>query len=237
MQFSYKGTNYNGYQVQNNKKTIQGCIEQVLSKILNENIKIYASGRTDAGVHAINQYAHFDTQTTMQLDNLQKSLNCLLPKDIKVKNLKVVDDNFNARFDVKKKTYIYVMNKNVQPLLCDLVSKLDYNIDIKLAKKSLKKLIGKHDFKGFCSSNNQTKNFIRVIYSAKLIQKNSYLIFKITGSGFLYNMVRIIVGTVIDIAREKLSLDIIDKMLKTGNRSLGGKTASEVGLFLYDVEY
>ena len=237
--FAYKGTNYSGYQKQPNKITVQSVLEDCLSKVLKENINIIASGRTDAGVHALKQYAHFECENKIDLNKLPTALNTFLPPDIRVYSAKEVDGLFNARTSAKTKTYMYVFCKDkiINPMLFDMVSKLEYNVDINLIKNCMEKIIGTHNFKAFCSSKTCATSFIRTIYDFTMEEKQNYLIFKISGNGFLYNMVRIIIGTIIDIARRHLDISCIEDMFKTGNRALGGKTVDGRGLYLFDVKY
>ncbi len=237
--FAYKGTNYSGFQKQPNKVTVQSVLEECLNKVLKENVSIVASGRTDAGVHALKQYAHFECENKISLDKLPTALNTFLPPDIRVYFAKQVDSLFNARTSAKTKTYMYVFCKDkiINPMLCDMVTKLDYQIDIDVVKKCMEKIKGTHNFKAFCSSKTNATSFDRTIYDFSLEEKQNYLIFKISGNGFLYNMVRIIVGTIIDIARGRLNISCIDEMFKTGNRGLGGKTVDGKGLYLFDVKY
>ncbi len=237
--FAYKGTNYSGYQKQPNKVTVQSVLEDCLNKVLKEKVNIVASGRTDAGVHALKQYAHFECENKISLDKLPTALNTFLPPDIRVYSAKQVDSSFNARTSAKTKIYMYVFCKDkiVSPMLFDMVSKLDYKIDIDVVKKCIEKIKGTHNFKAFCSSKTDVTNFTRTIYDFSLEEKQNYLIFKISGNGFLYNMVRIIIGTIIDIARAHLDISCIDEMFKTGNRALGGKTVDGRGLYLFDVKY
>lgn len=235
--FGYKGSAYSGYQKQPNKATIQQVIEDVASKIFNETISIYASGRTDAGVHAIKQYAHFDISSNIDINKIPRALNTYLPPDIKVYSATQVDDNFHARYNVFKKTYMYVFSKNINPLIYDMVTPLNYNLDFELLNKAIRLLKGTHNFKAFCSANTNSVDFTRTIYDIIVEQKQDYVIFKLTGNGFLYNMVRIIVGTLVDVARGAKKLEDVQKMLETGDRSYGGKTVSPTGLYLFDVEY
>lgn len=240
LELSYKGTNYKGFQKQKNtNQTIEQYLESALNKVFCEDIKVTASGRTDAGVHAIKQFVHFDTTKTIKIDKVPTAINTYLPQDIKVLSAKEVDNNINARFSAKKKTYMYVYStkKITSPLVWDMVSPLEYDIDENLAKMTIKKIIGTHNFKAFSSANTDIKDYTRTIYDFVLEKKDDYLIFKITGNGFLYNMVRIIVGTIIDISRGKLPLDTIENMFITGDRTLGGRTAKPNGLYLYNVEY
>ena len=162
-----------------------------------------------------------------------------MPQDIRVKIAKEVDENFSARFSAKEKTYLYVVRQGeiASPILWDMVANYPYKLDEQKIDDCVKKFVGTHNFKAFASSDTDVKDFNRTIYNFTFQKKDNFLIFKITGNGFLYNMVRIIIGTILDIARGKLDIDIIDKMFETGDRSIGGKTAKPNGLYLYDVEY
>lgn len=236
---SYKGTNYCGFQIQNNGISIQQVLENALEKLFLKPIKVYASGRTDAGVHALKQKVHFDCEISFSIERLSMAINNFLPNDIRVLDAIEVPQDFHARFSAKRKTYMYVFTKGqiVSPILYDLVSKLDFNVNIQTMQKESLKLLGEHDFTAFCASNSGAKDFVKTIYDITIEEKSNYLIFKICGSGFLYNMVRIIVGTFIDIGRGKLPTDVIDKMLESGDRRIGGMTADAKGLYLYDVNY
>lgn len=240
LELSYKGTNYKGFQRQKNtQETIENYLANAIKNVFCEDVKITASGRTDAGVHALKQCVNFKTSKNIQTQNIPRALNTYLPQDIRVKNAKEVDENFSARFSAKKKTYLYVVRQGeiASPILWDMVANYPYKLDEQKIDDCVKKFVGTHNFKAFASSNTDVKDFNRTIYNFTFQKKDNFLIFKITGNGFLYNMVRIIIGTILDIARGKLDIDIIDKMFETGDRSIGGKTAKPNGLYLYDVEY
>ena len=240
LELSYKGTNYKGFQRQKNtQETIENYLANAIKNVFCEDVKITASGRTDAGVHALKQCVNFQTSKNIQTQNIPRALNTYLPQDIRVKIAKEVDENFSARFSAKKKTYLYVVRQGeiVSPILWDMVANYPYKLDEQKIDDCVKKFVGTHNFKAFASSDTDVKDFNRTIYNFTFQKKDNFLIFKITGNGFLYNMVRIIIGTILDIARGKLDIDIIDKMFETGDRSIGGKTAKPNGLYLYDVEY
>ena len=240
LELSYKGTNYKGFQRQKNtQETIENYLANAIKNVFCEDVKITASGRTDAGVHALKQCVNFQTSKNIQTQNIPRALNTYLPQDIRVKIAKEVDENFSARFSAKKKTYLYVVRQGeiASPILWDMVANYTYKLDEQKIDDCVKKFVGKHNFKAFASSDTDVKDFNRTIYNFTFQKKDNFLIFKITGNGFLYNMVRIIIGTILDIARGKLDIDIIDKMFETGDRSIGGKTAKTNGLYLYDVEY
>ena len=237
--FAYKGTNYSGFQKQPNKATIQSVLEESLSHVLKEDIKITASGRTDAKVHALKQYANFYCENSINVNKIPFAVNSFLPLDIRVFTAKEINENFNARKSAKTKTYMYVFCKDkiINPLYYDMIAPLKYEVNLNIIKQCVKLICGTHNFKAFCSSSASSTNFIRTIYEFNVEEKDKYLIFKITGNGFLYNMVRIIVGTIIDISRGKLDISCIEKMFETGNRQYGGQTARACGLYLYDVKY
>lgn len=240
LELSYKGTNYKGFQRQKNtQETIENYLANAIKNVFCEDVKITASGRTDAGVHALKQCVNFQTSKNIQTQNIPRALNTYLPQDIRVKIAKEVDENFSARFSAKKKTYLYVVRQGeiASPILWDMVANYPYKLDEQKIDDCVKKFVGTHNFKAFASSNTDVKDFNRTIYNFTFQKKDNFLIFKITGNGFLYNMVRIIIGTILDIARGKLDIDIIDKMFEIGDRSIGGKTAKPNGLYLYDVEY
>ena len=240
LELSYKGTNYKGFQRQKNtQETIENYLANAIKNVFCEDVKITASGRTDAGVHALKQCVNFQTSKNIQTQNIPRALNTYLPQDIRVKIAKEVDENFSARFSAKEKTYLYVVRQGeiVSPILWDMVANYPYKLDEQKIDDCVKKFVGTHNFKAFASSNTDVKDFNRTIYNFTFQKKDNFLIFKITGNGFLYNMVRIIIGTILDIARGKLDIDIIDKMFEIGDRSIGGKTAKPNGLYLYDVEY
>ena len=237
--FSYNGSNYSGFQRQNNAKTIQQTIEDAFMKKLGQNIELTATGRTDAGVHALCQYAHFDAEISFAPEKLVPIAKNILPSDIKVFFAKQVDETFNARKQVKKKTYMYVFNKEEKdlPFLENLTTFLEGDVDEQKMIQSSKKLIGTHNFKAFCSAGSSVRDFERTIYDISIESTKSRLVFKVTGNGFLYNMVRIIVGTLIDIGKGIIMPENIDKMLETCDRAYGGRTAKPNGLYLYNIEY
>ena len=237
--FSYNGALYSGYQKQNNAKSIQQTIEDALSQKLGQQITLTATGRTDAGVHALCQYAHFDAELSFPAERIVQIAKSVLPEDIKIYSAIQVSDDFHARKNVKKKTYMYVFNKKAEfiPFLNDTTTFLDCEVDVEKMKVASKYLIGEHDFRAFCSAGSSVKDFNRTIYSVDIEQNSDSLVIKVCGNGFLYNMVRIIVGTLVEIGTGKLSVDCIEKMLKTGDRTFGGKTAKPQGLYLFSVEY
>ncbi|MBQ8844702.1 MAG: tRNA pseudouridine(38-40) synthase TruA [Clostridia bacterium] len=235
----YDGTNFSGWQKQKGQRTVQEEIEKVLENISGHNVKLEASGRTDAKVHALNQTAHVDLEINIPVCNLVNVINNLLPSDICIKKVKIVKDNFHARFDIKEKTYLYKIytGETRSALKENYYCFIKYDLDFSLMQECANLLIGEHDFSAFCSSKTNSENHIRTIYSLLIKKKNKEIYFEVTGNGFLYNMVRIIVGTIIDVGRGFLSLEKIKEALKTGDRSLTGTTLIANGLYLKQTKY
>jgi len=240
--FSYDGSKYSGYQKQPNTKTIQGEIEKCLTQINgNKTVSIHASGRTDAGVHALNQKAHFDMECSITPDRLKHSLNGMLPKDIYIKNIEIVDDNFHARFDVKTKEYRYELNMGeYNPILKDYVCQWNKELNLEEIKKGLTYLEGTHDFKSFTKATDEIEDYIRTIMEAKLVQDErdkNHITFIFIGTGFLRYQVRNMVGTLIEIGENKKKSEEIIDILKANDRQKAGITAPASGLYLKDVHY
>lgn len=240
--FSYDGSEFHGYQKQPNKRTVQKELEEVLTKINNnEKVTITSSGRTDAGVHALNQKAHFDLNTKLDETKLLNSINSLLPEDIHVSKILVVDDDFHARFNANDKEYIYKINNGeYNPLERKYVFQTPKKLDILAMERAIKYFEGTHNFKSFTKTDEEKDDYVRTISQASLV-RDPKDINKITlvfiGTGFLRYMVRNMVGTLIEIGEGKRkSEDIID-ILKCEDRTKAGKTASACGLYLKNVFY
>lgn len=235
----YLGTNYCGFQKQQNGVTIQSVLEEAIFKTLNERVTIYPSGRTDAGVHALGQVVNFYSSTNIEANKLPIIINFNLPNDIKVLSSKEVPEEFNARKSAKSKTYIYkICNERTLSVFDEnRALAFGYNLNLQIMNQACKKLIGTHNFSSFVSTGTSTKTTTRTIYDCNITKQNKYLIFSITGNGFLYNMVRIIVGTLLDIGTGKTSLETLDLLLQGNNRKLAGKTVKPDGLYLKEVCY
>lgn len=236
---SYKGTNYQGWQKQKSAPTVQSEIEKVLSKILNTEINIYASGRTDAGVHANHQYFHFDIDKDVDIDRLMYSTNCLLPKDIKINSLKRVDDDFHARFSAMKKEYKYIVNlKGNNPFNYELNAEMYLDVDDNLLKESLNLFIGEHNFQDFTSKEEDDNNFVRTIYSASFVRSGDQLIISFVGNGFMRYQIRDMVATALMVASNKESIEFIKQHLKDKKeRDIVSYKAPAEGLYLEEVYY
>lgn len=235
----YDGTKYFGWQKQPSKPTIQGEIEKALEIVACGHIEVFGSGRTDAGVHAIGQVAHFDLPLNIPVSKLPDILNKLLPPDIAIVKAEEVSQEFHARFSAKQKTYEYRVytGKKKDVFNANYCAYISDKLDIEKMNKAKLLLIGKHNFEGFCSSSTAVKDFEREIFSIEIAVKKGYIYFTFVGNGFLYNMVRIIVGTLVDVGRGKLGIDAIKKALKTGDRTKVGITMPPNGLYLKSVDY
>ena len=239
---SYDGTAYCGWQTQKNGLSIQQVIEETLEKITGEKIKVTGSGRTDAGVHAKGQTASFETNCTIPPEKYFKALNSLLPIDIRVIKSEQARDDFDARKSAKRKTYAYTfyLGETENPLLDRYALFLEKKPDISLMQECLELFLGEKDFKCFKASGSGAKTTVRTIYSASITEEKgspNKLILRVTGNGFLYNMVRTLAGTVLDYSYQKTNKNKVEEMLNTGNRKLCGKTLCAKGLCLESVEY
>ena len=201
----YDGKEFNGWQKQPNKLNIQGTIEKAIESITGETVELYASGRTDSGVHAIGQVANFKTNSYIPIDKMAVAINSKLKKSIVIKEAEEVDENFHSRLSCKRKTYRYIINNSYNGTA--IYRKLEYHIPMKLnveeMKKAAKYFEGEHDFKAFTASGTSSKSSVRTIYNAKVYSIDERIFIELTGSGFLYNMVRIIAGTLVDVGLRK----------------------------------
>lgn len=235
---SYLGTNYAGWQKQNNALGIQEIIENAFEELTNKKVEIFASGRTDAGVHAMEQCFSCVTNFA-DIGKLPLALNSKLPEDIRILWAKEVDSNFHARYSAHKKTYLYrVKIGNIEsPFDYSTTAYVPYNISLSKMQTATKYLLGEHDYQSFCSSGASVPDYIRTIYSLDIKKQDNLFTFEICGNGFLYNMVRIIVGTLVDVGRGKISPEKVKEILDCKNRKMAGKTMPAKGLTLKNVEY
>ncbi len=240
MEIQYEGSRYKGWQrLKTSDATIQSKIETVLTRLLNESIEIQGSGRTDAGVHARNQVASFKTQSQMPSKELVFEMNHYLPEDIVITSLAHVDDNFHARFNALKKTYVYQIWLADHPPVFERHFVLDLegkSLDIEAMKIASRRFIGKHDFKGY-STDKTKKSTVRTIETINFIKEENLLKIEFTGDGFLYNMVRILVGTLLEIGFGKRDQTTIEAVFQSNTRELAGETAPAKGLILEKVIY
>lgn len=236
----YDGKDYNGWQKQPNKLNIQGEIERAIEEITGEEkIDLIASGRTDAGVHAFGQIANFKTNTKIPVEKLPIAINSKLKKSVVIKSAEKVDERFHSRYNCKEKTYRYVINNSTQGSA--IYRNLEYHFPIKLNVEKMQEAIkyfeGEHDFKAFKSSGTSGKNSVRTIYKAEIKQDGEHINIELTGNGFLYNMVRIIAGTLVDVGTGKIKPEDIPDIINSGDRTKAGKTLPAHGLFLVEVKY
>ncbi len=235
----YEGTNFAGWQIQPNERTIQEEIEKVISRIFDTKVQIYGSGRTDAGVHAIGQTFHFDAPKPVEnLEKLRYSFNSLLPNDIHINALKEVDDNFHARFDVVSKLYLYSLSTGEYDVFSrNYSTQFMRKLNIKKIKEASKIFIGKHNFQNFTSKEEDHNDFIRTIYDFEIDVVGKTILFSISGTGFMKYMVRMIVGTLIEVGLGKLNVNDIEELLDSKIRSIVPYKAPPQGLYLVNVEY
>ena len=236
----YDGSNFKGFQrLKDNDNTIQGKIEDVLSKLTEEKIEIVASGRTDMGVHALGQVVNFKTNSTKSVEKIQKYLYKYLPESIVVTKIEEVDERFHSRYNAKSKIYMYRIDNNEfhNPFNRKYTYHLDKKLDIEKMQEASQYLIGEHDFSSFASSRSKKKSHVRKIEYIKIQEKNKFIEIYVKADGFLYNMVRIIVGTLIDAGLNKIKPEDVKDMLESKNRTAASDTAPAKGLYLLDVQY
>lgn len=236
---AYDGTDFSGWQVQPKKRTVQGVLEEALSRALGKKVVLTASGRTDAGVHAFGQVCHFDAETTIPASKIADCANPLLPGDVKVLKSKEVPPSFDANRTARRKTYRYTLylSEREHPLYERYAVRLKENINLDRVREAAHILEGEHDFKAFCASGSSAKTTIRTVYACKVEREGNKLSFVVTGNGFLYNMVRTIAGELLDIGRGRLTVSDLKRTLETGERKGVGKTMPAKGLALESVEY
>ena len=237
---AYDGNNYAGFQSQINALAIQDVIESCIEKIFKEKIRIIMSSRTDAGVHAKGQVFHFDSPIIKEdLEKLRYSFNCLLPKDIHINKIEKVSENFHARFSVKEKTYEYIINDGEYDVFLNgYAYQCHYNLDLDLMKKGAALLLGEHDFTSFnTSSLKEYPNQVRTISKFEIKRTKGLIVIRVTASGFLRNMVRIMVGTLIDLARGQKDIKEVKNMLDHPSKATRRYNADPAGLYLINIKY
>ncbi len=236
----YDGTRFSGWQRQGNSQdTIQGTIEKHLFDVLGEEVEVTASGRTDAGVHAYNQVANFITESNLDVEKIKYQMNNVLPRDIAIKDIEETTERFHARYNAKSKKYLYRIWNDVTPNV--FLRKFSYfypnQINIQSMKLAASYFVGTHDFKSFCTKTNGKKSTVRTIYDIEITKNGSEMNIVVHGDGFLYNMVRIIVGTLLDAGIGKINPKDIEKILLEKERQSAGITVPPNGLFLMNVIY
>lgn len=237
---SYDGSGFSGYQVQPNKRTVQSVLEAVLTKMhKGETVRVSGSGRTDAGVHAKGQVIHFDSPLIIPEDKWEKALNSLLPEDISVLSVVSVYESFHARFHAVGKEYRYVLHLSSKrnPFQRKFAYQYPYRLNIQAMEQASKFFLGTHDFTSFCAAKTEVEDKVRTIESIDFTREDELLTIRFVGNGFLYNMVRILVGTLLEVGSGERSPEDIPIILAHKDRRVSGKTAPAHGLYLWKVFY
>lgn len=236
---AYDGTSYHGFAKQENALTIQEVLENAIASVIRQSVKVIGAGRTDTGVHAKGQCCIFDAETNIPDYNLLKAINSRLPADIVVKEVQIVADDFQPRYAAKHKTYRYqILNSNIHdPFIDKYTCFYPYELDITLMQEAAAYIIGEHDFKCFCSAGSSVVSTVRTIYELKIIKQGELIVIDICGNGFLYNMVRIIVGTLLKVGIKKLPVEQMKNILDSKDRALAGPTAPPQGLMMLEISY
>ncbi len=235
----YDGSKYCGWQRQINGVSIEETLENAVRKLFKEDIKIMGASRTDSGVHAKGQVASFKTKSKIPVFKIPGAINARLPHDIVVVKAEEVGMEFHPIYSAKKKRYSYkIFNRSIEPaLMRNYYWHVGYNLDIENMKKACSYFIGEHDFSAFKSQGGSTTDSIREIYSLDITNDKEYITITVEGNGFLYNMVRIIVGTLVDVGRGRIAFDSIEDIIKSKDRQRAGITAKSYGLYLEKVYY
>ncbi len=235
----YDGENYHGWQRQPQMTTIQGVIEETLAGILQEKVNLIGAGRTDAGVHARGQVANFKTQSYLPLKNLKAALNSLLPGDIVARHAALVPDDFHARYQAKSKIYCYTILNS--PLPSPFSGKYAYffphSLDITAMKRAAKFLVGRHDFSSFRGAGASREDYSRKMKRLRISTEKTFVLLSMEADGFLYNMVRIMAGTLVEVGRGKIAAEEVEKILRARDRRQAGPTLPARGLCLLKVKY
>lgn len=235
----YDGKSFNGWQKQPTKLNIQGEIEKAIGEITGEEIDLIASGRTDAGVHSLGQTANFKTESNIPIEKFPIAINSKLKKSIVIKSAEEVDERFHSRYSVKSKRYRYTINNSQygSAIYRDMEYHFPIKLDVEKMKDAAKYFEGEHDFKGFKASGTSSKSSVRKIFKAEVIEDGDRIYIELTGNGFLYNMVRIISGTLLDVGQSKIKPEDIPDIILSKDRMRAGKTLPAHGLCLMEVTY
>lgn len=236
---AYDGTNYHGWQLQPNAVTVEGVLNKALSALFGEEIKVIGASRTDTGVHALGNIAVFDTSARMPAEKISYALNQRLPEDIRIQASKEVASDFHPRHQDSRKTYEYkILNTEFPIPTYRLYSHFTYvPLDVKKMNEAAQYFKGEHDFKSFCSADSAADTTVRTIYDISVRKSGDIIAVRVTGSGFLYNMVRIIAGTLIEVGRGNMQASQIPEIIEARERSKAGPTAPACGLTLVSYEY
>ncbi|MEC5166040.1 tRNA pseudouridine38-40 synthase [Flavobacterium sp. PL11] len=237
IKLAYSGTHYHGWQYQPNATSVQETMNKAVSTLLNTEINLMGAGRTDTGVHATQMYAHFDFERTIDVPTIMHKLNSYLPKDIAVQDIILVNDEAHARFDAIKRTYEYHINTSKNPFLQEQSWHFHQPLDIALMNEAANLLLNHINFQCFSKVNTDVNTFDCTIYQAQWNQDNEKLIFIISANRFLRNMVRAIVGTLVNIGLHKITLNDFESIIESKNRDRAGFSVPAHGLYLTEIEY
>lgn len=235
----YNGKDFFGWQKQAGLPSVQEALEKAFEKATGKAVVMTASGRTDAGVHALGQVVSFEAETSIPTEKIPYAVNVFLPTGVRILACEKAAPEFNARFDAKRKTYLYKMyvSPHLSPLKADSAVWLTKMPDVELMKKAATTIIGTHDFSAFAATGSTVKDFVRTVYDLKAERAGNDVWVEITGNGFLYNMVRIVVGTLLDVGYGKYPPEYVSEIIEKKDRTLAGKTMPPEGLYLKSVEY
>lgn len=236
---AYDGTAYHGWQIQPGAKTIEGELNRALSELLQEEIQVIGASRTDSGVHALCNVAVFDTDTRIPAEKLSYALNQRLPEDIRIQSSDEVKADFHPRHCESRKTYEYrILNREIPLPTKRLYSYFTYvPLDVNRMEKAASYLVGEHDFKSFCATAAVVETTVRTLYEATVLRERDEIVIRVCGNGFLYNMVRIIAGTLMEVGRGNLEPERMQAILEARNRTVAGPTAPACGLTLVNYEF
>lgn len=236
---AYDGTDFSGFQVQPDQVTVQGEIEAALNRVTGEDIQVFGSGRTDAGVHARGQVIHFDTSSNIPMDKWRFVLNNQLPDSIVIRTVEEVDASFHARFDVQVKEYRYCIDNNpvADVFRHRYADHVRFPLDVDAMQQAAHYLVGEHDFTSFCSAKTFVEDKVRTVYGLTVEKIGDEVWVTCRGNGFLYNMVRIIVGTLVEVGQGKRNPAELKEILAACDREKAGKTAPAKGLTMWEVVY
>lgn len=237
LKLAYDGTDFHGFQIQPEVRTVQGAVENALWELTRERIRLIAAGRTDEGVHALGQVVNFKTSSKMSPSTLERALNAKLPPDIVASEVEDADSDFHARYSAKSRTYEYSITRIRSPFIMRYAWLLKYDINMSAMSDAARTFSGAHDFAGFCVAKSRVDETECVVYSSGWRIEGHIFKYEVVANRFLHNMVRIMVGTMVELGRGKLKESDLASMLKTRDRREAGPTAPPHGLFLMRVKY
>ena len=233
----YDGTNYCGWQIQNNGISVQKTIVDSVKILTGEEVNLVGSGRTDSGVHALGQVANFKSDQDLEPKKFSYSLNSILPKDISVKDIEIVNENFHSRFDARKRSYLYLFSKTKSPFYDNYSYRYFNEINIRNMNELGKLLSGEKDFTSFCKKESDVENKICNVFNIHWKETGDFVIFFIEANRFLHGMVRTIIGTLLSVSKSGNAEEEIIRIIKAKNREEAGESVPAKGLFLYKVKY